>query len=360
MKRLLRTHGSLLILVLAALFLIAWVASGALTREPPVIAQRSEPEPMRVAVTTSRAETIERRLALQGEVLPDQLVTVRAETAGRIASLSVAQGTMMRAGDEIARIAMDDRDARLRRAEAAVAGREADHRAALQLAREGFQAQLRVESALADLEAARAELEAVRLDIANTRVRTPIDGMLDRRLAETGDYVARGDEVARVIENDPLKAVVQVPQHEIHRVRPGSTARVVFGDGDARQGEITYVAALADTATRTFRVEIRVANPQRSLPAGISARIEIPVEQVAAHRISTALISLDEQGRLGVKTVGDDDHVVFHVIEPIRADADGLWVAGLPEQARLITVGQGFVNPGEPVRVSESGDEAPH
>lgn len=349
------TNKTTLTILAAALLLALWVISGPLTRDGPELPQRTPPEPMTVAVVESEAAAVERRLSLQGEVEPDQLVIVRAETAGRVEALAVDAGQAVRSGEVIARLSMDDREARLRRAEAAVRGRESDHRAAEQLATQGFQAQLRVESALADLEAARADLEAVRLEIANTQVRAPIDGILNRRLVEVGDYLAVGGAVAEVLENDPLIAVVQVPQHSIHRVRPGGPARVVFLDGEPKQGVVHHISARADTATRTFRVEIRVPNPDRSLPAGISTRVEIPVETVSAHRISPALVALDDQGRLGIKAVGGDARVVFHAIEVVRAEVDGIWVTGLPERVRLITVGQGFVNAGEPVRVAVDG-----
>jgi multidrug efflux system membrane fusion protein len=348
----LRKYKDPSIILAVAVLLALWVASGPLTRDGPEIPAREPPAPMRVAVVESEARPVERLLNLQGEVEPDQVVTVRAETAGRVVEIPVALSEGVSVGRVIARLAMDDREARLRRAEAAVKGRETDYQGARQLAREGLQAQLRVESALADLEAARADLEAVRLEIAQTRISAPIAGILDRRRAEVGDYVAVGDPVAEVVENNPLRAVVQVPQHRIHQVRPGGTARVVFLDGTVREGKIHYIAARADTATRTFRVEIRVPNPDRTLPSGISTRVEIPIETVRAHRVSPALVALDDRGRLGVKTVDDDDRVAFHPIDPMRADVEGLWVTGLPERARVITVGQGFVNAGDPVRVA--------
>ena len=93
-------------------------------------------------------------------------------------------------------------------------------------------------------------------------------------------------------------------------------------------------------------------SPDRTLPSGISARVEIPVEIVQAHRVSPALVSLDDRGRLGVKIVDEDDRMAFYPIDPMRADVEGLWVTGLPERARVITVGQGFVNAGDPVRVT--------
>jgi len=348
-------NRSALTIAAVALLLALWILSGVLTREPPQINQRAEAQPMTVAVTRGAAQTVERLLTLQGEVQADQRVTVRAETAGRITTIPVELGQRVDAGEVIARINMDDREARLRRVEAAVKGRETDYRAAQQLAREGFQAQLRVETALAELEAARAELEAVRLDIANTQIRAPIAGVLNHRFAEVGDFLGRADPVAEVLENHPLRAVVQVPQHNVHRVQVGGPAHVRFVDDSEHTGTVRYISAGADTTTRTFRVEITVPNEDRVLPSGVSVQVRIPVEQVMAQRISPALIGLDERGRLGVKTVDGDDRVAFHEVAVVRADADGVWVTGLPEDARIIIIGQGFVNAGEPVRVVDEG-----
>jgi membrane fusion protein, multidrug efflux system len=145
----------------------------------------------------------------------------------------------------------------------------------------------------------------VRLDIERTRIRAPIAGILNQREAEVGDYVSVGAPVAEIIENDPLKAIAQVPQHSIYRVRPGDPARVEFNDAEIREGTIRHVSSRADTATRTFRIEIEVDNPGRDLPSGISVRVRIPVEKIMAHRISPALVTLDSEGRLGIKTVND-------------------------------------------------------
>lgn len=352
---LLDRHRSSLIIAGVALLLSLWVLSGVLLREPPEEVRQPAPEPMTVAVTSSQAEAVERVLTLQGDLEADQLVVVRAETSGRISEVPVALGQEVEADTILARINMDDRQARLRRAEADVRGRETDYQGAQRLAQEGMQAQLRVQTTLAELEAARADLEAIRLDIEQTRVRAPIAGVVNHRYADVGDVLNRGDPVAEVLQNHPLRAVVQVPQHGIQQVRSGGKARVTLLDGEQREAEVSYVSARADTATRTFRVELTLPNPDRALPAGISVQVQIPVEQVMAHRVSPALAALDEQGRLGVKAVDDEDRVVFHPVALVRADSRGVWVTGLPAKARIITIGQGFVNAGETVRVVDAG-----
>lgn len=346
-----RRNRSLFIILGVAALLALWIASGVMLREPPRPPERVQPPPMSVAVEISRASPIERVLTLQGEVLPDQQVSIRAETPGRIESLAVERGSFVEAGTLIARIAEDDRPARIRQAEAAVTGRESDFRSAQRLAEGGFQAQLRVEMAAADLAAARAALEAARLDLQRTRIHAPIAGVVNAQPARVGSFVSVGDVVAEIVENDPLLAVAHVPQHQIRHVHAGAPASIRMIGDVAAEGRIAYVSAVADSATRTFRVEIALANPDRSLPAGVSAQVVIPLETVMAHRISPALVTLDDQGRIGVKAVADDDTVVFQPIEPVRADVQGIWVSGLPETLRLITVGQGFVNAGEHVTV---------
>ncbi|MDZ7748441.1 MAG: hypothetical protein U5K43_06015 [Halofilum sp. (in: g-proteobacteria)] len=117
---------------------------------------------------------------------------------------------------------------------------------------------------------------------------------------------------------------------------------------------VVRVAPRAEEASRTFRVEVEVPNPD-GVPANTSAEIEIPVGEVRAHRLSPALLTLDGDGRLGVKTVGDDGRVAFVAVEIVRSDPQGVWVTGLPDEARVITVGGGFVTPGDDVKAVEAG-----
>ena len=105
----------------------------------------------------------------------------------------------------------------------------------------------------------------------------------------------------------------------------------------------------AAAETRTFLVEVEVANEDGAIPAGISAEIVIPTGEVTAHFLSPSIVSLDTQGALGVKTVNAENEVEFFPIEIVRAQIEGIWVTGLPDTVDVITVGQGYVNAGETV-----------
>lgn len=343
-------------LVVAAVIglLALWVVTG----EPPAsessVVERSDT--VRVALETSRAEPIERLVTAQGQIEPEQVVTVRAKTSGEVVETPVDEGRVVDPGALIARLDLDDREARLREAQAERQRAQSDYAAASRLAQGGFQAQLQVERARAELETARASVAEIELDIRHTRITAPIAGVLNTQIAREGDYVATGEPVAEIVENDPLRAVVSIPQQRVGAVHEGQAARVTFLDGQQREGRVSYLSVTADPATRTFTARVRVDNPERSLPAGTSVTVEIPVERVPAHGISPALISQDEDGRLGVKVAVESDDGLrarFVPIEPVRAEANRIWVTGLPEEVRLISLGQGFVRDGDRIEVAE-------
>ena len=97
-------------------------------------------------------------------------------------------------------------------------------------------------------------------------------------------------------------------------------------------------------------------NPKRDLRDGVTAHIRIPVDEISAHLISPAAMTLNDEGIIGVKLV-DLDGVVHFAPAHIIADSNkGVWLAGLPDQIAIITVGQEFVRDGDKVEaVAEAG-----
>jgi multidrug efflux system membrane fusion protein len=125
--------------------------------------------------------------------------------------------------------------------------------------------------------------------------------------------------------------------------KPGSAR---LATGETVEGTIRYVAPVADEATRTFTVELEVDNVKGAYRGGITAKLMIPAETLFAHKVSPSLLTLDDDGNLGIKTVNELGEVEFHPADIAMSSSDGVWIAGLPHTASIITVGQGFVNPG--------------
>lgn len=346
-------NATTLVFAVIVVMVVLWIGSGMIGRESPAQAERAAPPMPRIAASVSDAQEITRELVLYGDVEPVQVATVRARTDGIVEEI-VPQGTAVTTGEEIARLSADDREARLARGEAQLASAQRDYDSAVQLFQRNVGPEADVQNRLAQLEAARADLRAIELEIANTILNAPVDGVVNRIIADIGAFVSVGGEVVEIVDNDPLLAVVHVQQGAISRVRSGLPAHVSFIGGEEREGTVRFVSTIADAATRTFRVEVEITNPEGNLPSGISAEVVIPIETVLAHKVSSALGRLDEQGRLGVHLVDEDDRIEFVPIGIARADADGVWVTGLPEQARIVTISQGTLSPGQLVEVEET------
>lgn len=334
----------------------AWMLSGSLVgasrtdSASAVTAAAVEPEPMRVRVADLRAERVVREVPLQGHLEPYRRVELRAQTGGLVTALPVEKGARVSAGDVLVELAVEDREAQIARAEAEVASRRLDLSASEKLGSKGMQARTQIKAAAAALAAAEAELERLRIDLAHTRIRAPFDGLIETRTVELGSLLDRGDPVLELVDASVLKAVGDVPQQSAGALALGQPVAVHLLDGRSAEGRIVYLSRVADSKTRSFRVEAEIPNPDGSLYSGVSAELRIAVGEERAHFLSPAVLTLDDSGKVGVKTVTDDDRVAFHPIALVRSEAGGVWVTGLPERARVITRGQGFVATGESVR----------
>lgn len=346
------------------LALVGWMASGMLfaTEEPAPPPPRSAVSaPVAVEAARSQARTITRTLTIEGEVEPDLATPVRAEAGGTVAEVLVARGARVEAGDTFVRIAPAEREAQLAQAEADLRRARRDFDSITGLAERGFATRAREEEVRAALAAAEARLAAAREALDDTLVRAPVAGIMAELNVDRGEVVQPGEELARIIDTDPLVVDVRVPQRSVAQLETGQRATVEFVTGQVREGRVRYIAANAAAATRTFEVEVEVPNPGNEIPAGISAEVALPVAEVAAHFVSPAILALGEDGTLGVKTVTDEAEVAFYPVELVKAETGGIWIAGLPDEATVITVGQGFVSAGEAVtvRMSDAVPEPP-
>ncbi|MDH3663837.1 MAG: efflux RND transporter periplasmic adaptor subunit, partial [Alphaproteobacteria bacterium] len=269
------------------------------------------------------------------------------------------EGALVNRGDMLLKLDPRDREVQKLKVEALLRQRRIELQAAKKLGEKGFQAETNVVFAEANFAAAEAALKRAELALDHTVINAPFAGILDRRHVEIGDYVDIGDPVARVLDRDPYLVTGDVTETQVGKLETGMNGQIRLATGDKVEGVLRYIASQADEQTRTFEIELEVPNPNGRLTAGISAEIRLSLERIPAHRVSPSVLTLADDGALGVKTVDDRDVVVFLPVNIAKADQNHVWLTGLPKEVRLITVGQGFVSDGakvRPVPVDDSGD----
>lgn len=281
-------------------------------------------------------------------------VDVRAEVEGVVKAIHFDKGQRVRKGDVLCEIDVNDRGAKVDQMNAMVAQTGKELEVAKELYAQGFRSKTQLAQAEAAYEAAKAGASTMGIQLANTKIRAPWDGYVDDRYVDVGDYMRAGDKCEMVIAPEPFLAVGAVSEQEVGQVSIGDPATATLVTGETVAGKVRFVASRADTTTRTFRVEVELPNPDNKLRDGVSADIHIPVKKVRAVHISPGIMVLDDSGVVGVRVV-QNGVVRFVQVQPVSESPDGMWVAGLPEDAQVITVGQQYVSNGEKVKVMLEG-----
>ena len=360
----LQQHRSWLISAGIAVAISLWLLSGQLGNSaeeaPGVVAaapQTDAAPKASVRVRTQKAETVTRTIVVNGKTEPARTMTISAETDGRVMFVGADRGANVDRGGIIVRLDERDRSARLAQAEATLTQREVEYEARERLKSDSYVSAAQLKEAAALLETARAELTRAKLDLEYMVVRAPFDGALQERHVEIGDFVSSGDPIATFVDNRAIVVSATVSEFDAGWIDVGETAEATLATGERVRGNIRYIAPVADEATRTFLVELEVDNADGALRAGGTAKLSIAAEEVSAHRVAASLLTLDDAGNVGLKLINEDGEVEFIVADIALSASDGVWVAGLPETATIITVGQGFVSQGAFVNAVPEADD---
>ena len=312
-------------------------------------AEADAPPAVSVVALHSKAREIDSAVILRGETEASRQVEVRAETSGRVVSAPLRKGAFVSEGKELCRIDAGTRAATVSEAEARLAEARLNETAASKLGQDGFASETRIAGSKAVLTSAETALANARRELDRTVIAAPFAGLLETDTAEMGSLLQPGALCATVIQLDPVKIVGFVPETEVGRIGDKARAGARLVTGQEVMGTVTFLSRSADPQTRTFRVEIDVANADLAIRDGQTAEILIAAQGADAHLLPASALTLADNGALGVRVITPDNTALFQQITLIRDTAEGVWVSGLGNAADVIVVGQEYVTDGVPV-----------
>jgi RND family efflux transporter MFP subunit len=154
-------------------------------------------------------------------------------------------------------------------------------------------------AASAQLSAATAQREEAKKRLADCQLRAPISGYIGMRQLEVGDTVAPGVPVFSVVDLNPVKVRVGIPEAQVGKVHEGARAEVSIPslDGQQFEGRVEAIAAASDPASRTYVSKIAVPNPTLVLRAGMVSEARLIGDtQMNAITVPGSAIVRDERG----------------------------------------------------------------
>ncbi len=338
-------------LVLAGI-IVVWMLTG-LTRsnEEDLSASQDSEQAVRVQSASSQAEEYVRAIHVRARTEAERQVSVAAELDGLVEESPIEEGQLVDKGQVLCRLHSEDREARMKQAEAQLKKAQLDYDAALKLQDSGYQSRSQIASAGSSLALAEAELERAKISTSRLSVVAPFRGVVQKRLTEVGAFLQRGMACAELLELDPLIVAGEVNEQELPLLSRGDRAKVRLSSGQMFEGTLRYLASAPTSSTNTFRVEVSIPNPDMRIPAGLTAEIEVHTRSMQAHKVSPSLFVLRDGGKLGLRVVNSARQVEEYEVELVADAPNGVWVTGLPDEVELITVGQEYVGVGETVEI---------
>jgi len=324
-----RARLTAVVLLLGALFLLSACRGQSPASGASNSAESDPASPKQVRTARVIARPLEDMVLVMGTLAAYDQATLRVKVPGRVQTITVDFGSVVRQGQLVAQIEPRDYELRVEQAEAALAQARArlglplegtddrvdpeqtalvrQARAVLEEARANYERSARlfeegiiprsrfdadeaaykvalsryqdaleeVRNRQALLAQRRSELALARQQLADTALYAPFDGVVQERHTSVGEFLAVGAPVVTIVRMDPLRLRAEVPEREAHRVRPGQRVRVmVEGDPTIYTGRIVRLSPTITPQNRMLVVEAEVRN-NRQLRPGAFARVEI-------------------------------------------------------------------------------------
>ncbi|MCY4007302.1 MAG: efflux RND transporter periplasmic adaptor subunit [Rhodobacteraceae bacterium] len=305
---------------------------------------------VRVIAVRTTAKPITSGVIIRGQAEALRVVDVRAQAGGLVIGEPKRKGTFVTYGETICELHPGSSAAELAEAKAMLDEARLNEETATQLAKDGFAPESRIASTRAQLQSAEAAYLRAQEQVYKLTLTAPFDGHLESDAAEVGSLLQPGSLCATIIQLDPIIIAGNISERDVEKIAINDRAEIRFLSDRTAKGVVTFVARSGDPDTRTFRIEVTVNNDDLRIRDGSAAEVFVATDNQMAHLVPQSVLTLNDQGILGVRTV-DQDTARFHAVEIIRDSVDGVWISGLPESVDIIVVGHEFVIDGSRVTV---------
>ena len=349
-----------------ALIALGTLAAGCGGKDQDDAATRVRKTPVTVAqAVQERVDAIETTV---GRLEATEAPALAAETSGRVVRLFVDGGSVVKQGQILAeldgepqRLAVASARASVERLEALLANQQRTVKRYQELRSKAVSESM-LEEAIAQQSAREAELNDARARLAEaqyrldrTRIKSPVDAIVERRLISVGDFVSPGTPVVTIVGRDRMRVVLPFPERLSGQLKPGLAVTLdqPAHPGKVVAGTITEVRPMVGTNNRA--VETLVDLPAGTdWPAGSSVTARVVLASRESVVVPTGSVVRRPAGDV-VYVLEDDKAVEHKVTIGIRTSERAEVLSGVAAGATVVLSGAGFLTDGALVAVREPG-----
>ncbi len=334
----------------ALLFLMLIVLQGCKSNHDANRAELPQLPSAKVQVTEVKEVKVADQIEVLGTVQAAKNAIIASKISGNISSIAVVPGSPVKHGDTLITINAGEISAKVVQAKAQLdqAKRNLSREEKL-LAQKATNAEA-VKSMRDSLKIASAAYDEALSMMSYTTITAPFDGVITRKLVNTGDLATPGKPLVHIESEDTLQVVADVPESIALRIQLGMTMEIkVPTAGITTTGIIAEIAPVADTSTRSVPIKLDINN-NPSLRSGQFARVNFPGSEV-----DTILIppkSIYPFGQLERVFVAKDGKALLRLIRTGKTYSTGIEVlSGLTAGDSLIVAADTQLTDEQPIKI---------
>jgi RND family efflux transporter MFP subunit len=279
---------------------------------------------------------------------------------GKLVVRLVDAGSVVSAGQTLARLDVTDASLQASQAEAQRALADADAKRFRDLKAKGFVSQAVLDAREVALKAAEAQAGLAKNQAAYNTLVADRSGVIAAVAAEPGQVLAAGQAVVRLAPDGEREVAIAVPEAMVQQLKPGMPADVrLWSEGKSTDekpmpGKLREIAPAADPVTRTYAARVSLPGAPARLPLGLTATVRFPA--LVDKMIRVPMASIFQKGSEAAVWVVNANNTVS--LKPVTvtayADNDAIIASGLAEGERIVTAGVHKLSEGETVRLGEA------
>lgn len=312
-----------------------------------------------VEVSQVKTDEISAYLSGTATIEAEEEAEVVAKTSEIVREILVEEGMEVKKGQILARLENRMLAIEVQQATADLNKMENDFKRSEDLFNKNLISKEEFQAVGFQFDAEKALYEKARLNLQYTSITAPISGVVAQRYIKTGNMVKQNDPVFKLVDFEPLIAVLYVPENDIHKVAAGQVAQLSVDatNGTVFEGTVWRISPIVNPESGTVKVTIAVKDASAALKPGMFARVKVVYD---THRETLlipkhAVISEDGsqlvftvQDSIAVKTVvqtGYSDENYYEVLDGLRAEDRVVIVGqnGLKDSSRVEIIDEALV-----------------
>lgn len=303
-----------------------------------------------VHAKTVSLETHQATEDVVGTVRSRQRAVIEAKVSGRVLQYLVSPGQMVKSGELLAEL--DVQEIRARREQATAMLEQADKEMVRtrQLIASNAISRQDYDAAEARQKVARASLSEAETMLGYARVTAPFDGVITRKLADVGDLAMPGKPLMEIEAPSSLRFEADLPEAILDRIKLGAKMQVkVASVPQPLEATVGEIAPVADAVSRTFQVKFDLPNAA-GLRTGQFGRVSVPVAETKVLMVPKEAVM--KRGQMEMVFVVRDQRATLRLVKSGKTLNGGIEIlSGIEENERVIVSDVAKLTDGQPVTV---------